>query len=346
MAFPCGIAVARRCTLEVAVHPPLDRGHNLSSSCRYCQLHRAWRSDFPCPREGAARAAWAVAASNRLLFRVAARRPAATAAPRQGGNLVSKASRNREVARAKVAEMRAREVRQDRRRKLFTGVGAAVLAIVAAVAITLAVMSGKGSNTTGSHPALKLGSLSALGALRPPPSPGTNGFEGVPIPAAAQLAGTSNAAKGAKVDGIRCQRSEQLIFHIHAHLTIFINGQARQVPAGVGIPGSSPQSTSQGVVASGGTCLYWLHTHAPDGIIHIESPIHRIYTLGDFFDEWGQPLGPSVLGPDHGHVVAIYNGKLYEGNPRDIPLNAHAQIQLEVGKPLIAPEIITWPAGL
>ena len=259
---------------------------------------------------------------------------------------MSKASRNREVARAKVAEMRAREARRERQRTLFTAVGAGVLAIIAAVAIVLAVMSGKGSSTTGSHPVLKLGSLSTLGTLQPAPSPGTNGFEGVPIPAAAPLAGTGNAAKGAKVDGIRCQRSEQLIFHIHAHLTIFINGQARQVPAGVGIPGSSPKTSSQGVVASGGTCLYWLHTHAPDGIIHIESPIHRIYTLGDFFDEWGQPLGPSVLGPDHGHVVAIYNGKLYEGNPRDIPLNAHAQIQLEVGKPLIAPETITWPAGL
>jgi hypothetical protein len=129
-------------------------------------------------------------------------------------------------------------------------------------------------------------------------------------------------------------------------VTIFVNGLPRQVPAGVGIPGSHQQTTSQGTVLAGGTCLYWLHTHAADGIIHVESPIHRIYTLGNFFDEWGQPLGPSVLGPYKGPVVAIYNGKLYKGNPRDVPLNAHAQIQLEVGKPLIAPETITWPSGL
>jgi hypothetical protein len=44
--------------------------------------------------------------------------------------------------------------------------------------------------------------------------------------------------------------------------------------------------------------------------------------------------------------VAIYNGKVYEGNPRNIPLNSHAQIQLEVGKPLIAPQTITFPSGL
>ena len=72
----------------------------------------------------------------------------------------------------------------------------------------------------------------------------------------------------------------------------------------------------------------------------------KTYTLGDFFDEWGQPLGPGQVGPARGHVTAIYNGKAYLGNPRSIPLNAHAQIQLEVGTPLVAPTSISWPAGL
>ncbi len=75
-------------------------------------------------------------------------------------------------------------------------------------------------------------------------------------------------------------------------------------------------------------------------------PSHRIYTLGEFFDEWGQPLGPSKLGPVKGHVVAIYNGNAYQGDPRTIPLRAHAQIQLQVGKPLIAPQNVTFPNGL
>jgi hypothetical protein len=95
-----------------------------------------------------------------------------------------------------------------------------------------------------------------------------------------------------------------------------------------------------------GTCFYWLHIHAPDGIIHIESPVQRTYSLGDFFDEWRQPLGPNQVGPARGHVTAIYNGRVYQGNPRNIPLGAHAQIQLEVGRPLVAPESITWPSGL
>ena len=45
-------------------------------------------------------------------------------------------------------------------------------------------------------------------------------------------------------------------------------------------------------------------------------------------------------------MTAIYNGKLYDGNPRDIPLNAHAQIQLDVGKPLVAPVMITFTGTL
>jgi hypothetical protein len=220
---------------------------------------------------------------------------------------------------------------------------------VAAIGITLAVSGGGGTPTTtggGGTPKLSLASLTSLGKLQAAPSPGVTGPEGVPIPKAPALTGTATKTTGQKVDGISCQTSEQTIFHIHAHLTIFVNGAARQVPAGIGIPAAQAQQTPQGAFIASGNCFYWLHTHAADGIVHIESPVHRTYVLGDFFDEWGQPLGPSQVGPVKGHVTAIYNGKLYRGDPRDIPLNAHAQIQLEIGTPLIAPESITWPSGL
>jgi len=42
----------------------------------------------------------------------------------------------------------------------------------------------------------------------------------------------------------------------------------------------------------------------------------------------------------------VFDGKLFTGNPRQVPLLPHAQIQLEVGKPLIAPERIAFPPGL
>lgn len=258
-----------------------------------------------------------------------------------------KSSRDRQQrAREKIARIRAEEARRRRRRFWLIGAGAAIVVIAAVVGITLAVSAGSPKAAGVAAPKLNLAPLSTLGTLKPAPSPGPLGPEGVPVPAGPALASTATAATGQPVDGISCETSEQTLFHIHAHLTIFVNGSARQVPAAIGIPGAQAQNTAQGPFIASGTCFYWLHTHAADGIIHIESPVHRTYTLGNFFDIWGQPLGTDRVGPATGHVVALYNGQVYQGNPRDIPLNAHAQIQLMVDTPLIAPGQITFPSGL
>jgi len=47
--------------------------------------------------------------------------------------------------------------------------------------------------------------------------------------------------------------------------------------------------------------------------------------------------------PAAGRVVALYNSEVYQGNPRDIPLTAHGQIQLDAGTPLIAPQPVSFP---
>ena len=254
---------------------------------------------------------------------------------------MSKSSRNKESARERLARERAEQARRRRRRPWLIAGGAAVVVIAAVIAITLAVTGG--SSGGGGLP---LAPLSTLGTLQPAPAAGPTGPEGVPVPAGPALASTATGATGQPVDGISCQTSEQTVFHIHAHLTIFVNGAARQVPAGLGIPGAQATQSPQGPFIETGTCFYWLHTHASDGIIHIESPVERTYTLGNFFDIWGQPLGPDQVGPAQGHVTAIYNGQVWQGNPRDIPLNAQAQIQLQVGTPLVTPEQITFPNGL
>jgi hypothetical protein len=192
----------------------------------------------------------------------------------------------------------------------------------------------------------KLKPLRSLRKLRPAPPPGPVSYEGVPVPSAPALAGTSKETTGQTIDGIQCQASEQVVYHVHAHLTIFVKGKARQIPMAIGIPGAQQMWSPEGNFIDAGTCFYWLHTHAPDGIIHIESPTERTYTLGQFFAEWGQPLSASEVGPAKGHVTALFNGEVYVGNPGNIPLDAHAQIQLEVGTPLIAPVTITFPDGL
>ena len=100
---------------------------------------------------------------------------------------MSKGSRNRSKAAAKIAEMRAAEARRKRRQRLLIGAGAVVVVAAVAVGITLAVSGGNSSAAHGgaSTPKLKLASLSTLGTLQPAPSAGSTGPEQVPVPGAA-----------------------------------------------------------------------------------------------------------------------------------------------------------------
>lgn len=164
------------------------------------------------------------------------------------------------------------------------------------------------------------------------------GFEGVPLEQGPQLAPADTTQSGT-VDGIRCGPTEQLAYHIHQHLAVFRNGTLYQLPAGVGIPGSHAENTNQGPIAAGGKCIYWLHTHTTDGVIHVESPTKRIYTLGNFFDIWHQPLSADQVASLHGAITSFVNGKPWKTSPRDIPLLPHEDIQLEIGQP--APPIMT-----
>jgi hypothetical protein len=230
--------------------------------------------------------------------------------------------------------------RPHTRPRAFIGIAAGIGAFALTAVLALTRNGGAGSVP------LPLASLSTLGHLARG-APGPLGPEGVPIPGAAVLARSRLLTNGRQIDGITCQAGEQVLFHIHAHLTIFVRGVARQVPAGIGIaPPYQVEATPQGAFVAGASCFMWLHTHAADGIIHTESPIDRTYTLGDFFDIWGQPLNREQVGPAHGPVTALLNARVFIGNPRSIPLLAHAQIQLEVGKPLVAPEQIAFPNGL
>ncbi len=167
------------------------------------------------------------------------------------------------------------------------------------------------------------------------------GFEGVPIETGTDLASPGTTQTGV-VNGIQCGPTEQLAYHVHAHLSAYVNGAPRALPGGIGIPSSTVQQTSQGPEAVGGQCIYWLHTHAPDGVIHIESPTQRIYTLGDFFDEWHQPLSASGAAGSSGKVTAFVNGKSWTKNPRLIPLDPHAVIQLDVGNPAVPFHPMSW----
>jgi hypothetical protein len=171
---------------------------------------------------------------------------------------------------------------------------------------------------------------------------GQPGPERVPLEAGPTLAPASSTTPGTTVDGVQCAPVEQLAYHIHAHLQVYVQGQSRALPGAIGLIGPVAQNTPVGPFYGANHCYYWLHTHASDGVIHIESPTPRIYTLGNFFDEWSQPLSASQVAGATGKVTAFVNGRPWTKTPRDIPLRPHAVIQLDVGSPVVPFKSMSW----
>lgn len=237
-------------------------------------------------------------------------------------------------------------------------VGGAVVVLGAVIALII-VLSGGGGGTPAVFTNPHVAGLEPIPAsmkaswVQPPAE--NPGPEVVPLVNAPKLATLENSATGQTVDGIECNAGEKTVAHVHTHLTIFVDGKARQIPYGIGIPGFQAYEINPGSPAGPGafvetgTCFYWLHVHADDGIVHIESPSKTIgFTLGQFFDIWGQPLSTTQVGPETGKVTVFFTSpgkqpKLYTGDPRDLPLGDHYQIQLDVGTPIVAPvQVADW----
>ncbi|MGD9535424.1 MAG: hypothetical protein AB7V56_16835 [Candidatus Nitrosocosmicus sp.] len=133
-----------------------------------------------------------------------------------------------------------------------------------------------------------------------------------------------NAANSPIIDNIECGAMEQFGFHIHAHLDIFVNANAYTVPALIGITDN---------------CFYWLHTHDQSGIIHIESPEERNFTLGQFLDIWKQKYALEQLFnntiTDNTGLSVYINGNMQRNgtNYRDIVFHPHDEIAFIYGEP-------------
>ena len=137
---------------------------------------------------------------------------------------------------------------------------------------------------------------------------------------------------GQPVDGVHCDQMESNVFHIHAHLSIRLQNKEVAIPDDVG----------HSLIKN---CLYWVHTHTPDGIIHIESPRAQTFTLGQFFDVWGEPLSRTQAGParaargERAHIWV--DGAAYSGDPRKIELNQHTDIVIQLSPPFKRPPTFT-----
>jgi hypothetical protein len=207
---------------------------------------------------------------------------------------------------------------------------ASVVVVVVGVLVGVLVASGN----TAPSPA---GSAS-------PSLSGPVGPEGVPVEEGPLLAPASTAAGGQTVDGVQCNSSEQVAYHIHTHLSVYVNGNLRPIPAAIGIVSPIAEQTTSSPFYGASRCYYWLHVHTQDGVIHIESPVQQRYTLADFFDLWGQPLGTDQVGPALGTLTVFVDGRPFTGGPRDIALGSHEDIQIDVGTPVVPPKRVDWSA--
>jgi hypothetical protein len=167
--------------------------------------------------------------------------------------------------------------------------------------VPLIVLAVAGCGSAKHKPAKPTAAPGQLVSTKPGP-------EGPPLELGALLTAPPGAS-GQTEDGVQCNTREQVAYHVHAHLAVFVSGRPRAVPLAIGIASPQAQRTPHGLFASSGSCFYWLHTHASDGIIHIESPTRATYDLGQFFAVWGQPLSASRVGPAKGVVTAYVNGR-------------------------------------
>jgi hypothetical protein len=142
--------------------------------------------------------------------------------------------------------------------------------------------------------------------------------------------------------GLPALPAEGSTLHIHQHLDLYVNGTKQVVPAQIGII-TSPQ-----VVFSP------LHTHDTSGIIHVESPTVRSFTLGEFFDVWGVRFTPTCIGgycTQGDKTLRVYvDGQLATGDPTTLKLFTHEEIVVTYGTeaelPNPIPSSYTFPPGL
>jgi len=140
--------------------------------------------------------------------------------------------------------------------------------------------------------------------------------------------------------GLPALDREGSALHIHQHLDVFVHGRHVAVPAGIGI-------------ATDGGFISPLHTHDGSGVIHVESPDVRTFTLGQLFGVWGVRLTRRCLGgycaSGADRLRVFVGGRAFTGDPRVLPLAPHAEIVVafgtaaEIPRPL--PARYSFPAG-
>lgn len=168
---------------------------------------------------------------------------------------------------------------------------------------------------------------SAAGRTTPPPWP---------VP--------SDTVERAEAAGLPMLGKEALAMHLHEHLTITVDGSPVTVPARIGIR----------VVGGRETDLSAIHTHDTTGVVHVESPVKRQFTLGQVFTEWSVLLEPGRVGSyrdgqDGTRVALFVDRRRSTGDPRAVVLTARQDIDFVIttdgSVPAAPPSGFAFPAG-
>ena len=138
-------------------------------------------------------------------------------------------------------------------------------------------------------------------------------------------AGGPATRQGAPIGRLACGPSRS--DHHVAHVEVFARGRVLLIPPGVGIVAP----IRSGAVVTGGRCWYPIWTDDPTGVVHMVRRSRP--TLATLFSVWGQPLDSHRLCGFRGRqVVAYVDGRLWRGGVRRVPLRAHGEIVVEIGR--------------
>ena len=217
--------------------------------------------------------------------------------------------------------------------------------LLVGAALTLSGCGGGGANNTPPPTTpltFSITTTTPTSTIATPTAKAYMGPDGLPMETGAFLAPATTTRLGAIVKGIQCEPFAQLAYTAYVHLQVYVDGHSRALPGGIGIVDENPVATQHGLFYRALTCMYWLHTRAADGLVEVQAPVSRQFTLGDLFSVWNQPLTRTQVAQSHGPVTAFVNGRRWRGDLATIPLSEHVAIQLAVGTPAPAAEAYNW----
>lgn len=115
-----------------------------------------------------------------------------------------------------------------------------------------------------------------------------------------------------------CTTDMATAFHIHPELHIYVDGKEVMVPDDTGIKNG---------------CMNAIHTHKDRPVLHVEAPVQKDFTLGDFFAVWGKDFSRSKLldtvVSDGGSITVTVNGEKVDTYENTI-LRDHDQIVISL----------------